>query len=73
MNYILQCSEFIPQLCIQLTKAKYVTDDKLIIQLCTDLFFISFINSTFKHKGDALLKKRSLHTLQPEDKGTAVL
>ena len=25
---------------------------------CLDLFFISFINSIFKHNGDALLKKK---------------
>jgi len=72
MNYILQCCKFIPQLCIQLTKPKYVADDKLFIQLCLDLFFISFINSILKHNGDALLKK-SLYLLQPKDEGAAIL
>jgi hypothetical protein len=46
------------QLCTQLTKPKHVADDKLFIQLCLDLFFISFISSIFKHNGDALLQKK---------------
>ena len=44
-NHLRHCNiQFIPQSCIQLTKPKHVTDDKLLIKLRLDLFLYSFIN-----------------------------
>ena len=40
-----------------LTKPQNVADDALLIKLCLDLFLCSFINSIFKHNGDAFLEK----------------
>jgi hypothetical protein len=46
---IIECHMF------RITKLKHVAD-KLLIMLCLDTFLYSFINSIFKHNGDALLK-----------------
>jgi len=51
-NHLQNCyTEFIPQLCTQpddgLQELKHVADDKLLIKLCLDLFYIvlySFMN-----------------------------
>jgi len=42
--------QFVPQLCIQPEgglQSQNVADDELLIKLCLDLFFVSFINNLY--------------------------